>query len=113
PHPGGRSRSRFGAAAQAGTESGFSSRCRRSVILNVRTLAGWRWAHRTAVDARRGYSNEEFAIETRVAAEARPLECLSFEAKNCYVRGCHGGHDTCPPPRQLAVFGRGRPDEVA
>src|SRR5699024_6641078 len=67
----------FGAAAQAGAETGRFRRGRAGVIGDVARLGRRRRAHRTTVDAGAGDRGEEQPVEARVAALAGPFADLA------------------------------------
>jgi hypothetical protein len=92
-------------AAQAGPEACFRCGCRGGEIAHIAAPGGRRRrADRTAVDARRGHGDEEFAIEAGIATQARSLQHLRLELKHVL----HGRNDTRARRRALAIFGRER-----
>src|SRR5262249_3103819 len=102
--PSGSPRGRLGAAAQTGTKARLGRRCGRGVVAHVRALARGRRAHRPAVNAGGDDRNEEFTVETWIAAETRTVKRLAVEVEKLG----HVSHDTRAPDRRLAVFGRYR-----
>jgi hypothetical protein len=77
-------------------------RCRgRRVVTNVGLLGPWRGANGPAIDARRGDCDEELAVESRVAADARTIERRFAESGDAI----HDGHATRAVQARLAIFG--------
>jgi hypothetical protein len=78
--PRGRPRRRFRAAAQARAVAGLGGGRRGRVVADVRALRAAHRADRAAVDAGRRDGDEEASVESRVAADARPIERPRVEA---------------------------------
>ncbi len=77
-------------ATQAGTETRLLCRRRRRVETAILELGGARWADRPTIDPGRGHTDEEAAVETRIA-------CLKCPVAGLWVELFHGA--TMPPIR--------------
>ena len=99
--PGGRSGRAFGPAAKTGAETGFSSGGSGWEVATVFFLGGRRGADRAAIDPTADDSDEELAVEARVARKAGTRAGLEIES--------HFAHAAMLNAEIRSAEGSGRP----